>query len=556
MPPPCRLLPALPSSRPCPPAAAGRRHGPPASDRRRPAPPRKEEASESELYSRLMDTASEEGDEPPLTEFDSVVRVFSTHSAPDWRQPWQRRRQTSSTSSGFLISGRRLITNAHSVEHSTTVSVQRAGDDRRFLARVLAVGTDADLALLTVDDEAFWQPSQPGGEPPKALALGRLPRLQDDVFVLGFPVGGDSLSVTAGVVSRIEVLGYSHSTAELLCCQIDAAINAGNSGGPCVDSRGDVVGVAFQSMSAGEAEGIGYVVPTPVLAHFLMDIERNGRFTGFPSVGFDWQCAESPALRASLGLPAEPRPQGVLVTRVEPTSSAAAVLSPGDLLVSFNDQPISCDGTVAFRPGERIAFSYVFSQCFVGETAHLGVLRGGAPPQRLPLLLGRHTQLVPPFLPDGQLPSYIVVGGAVFVAATEPHLRSVFGEDFEYEADPHLLLALFEEQATSQDQQCIVLSQLLASRATVGFDDAEVANARLLSLNGAAVLSLAHLATLLEQAAAQPDRRWLEFGLAGGGRLVLDAQLSRELAPAVLQAHGIPAQASADLLPLLKGRTV
>jgi len=63
-----------------------------------------------------------------------------------------------------------------------------------------------------------------------------------------FPIGGDTMSVTSGVVSRIEVTSYVHGAAELLAIQIDAAINSGNSGGPAFNSKGECVGIAFQSL--------------------------------------------------------------------------------------------------------------------------------------------------------------------------------------------------------------------------------------------------------------------------------------------------------------------
>ena len=371
------------------------------------------------LWSSLMDVDADDSED--LAELESVLKVFCTHSEPSWSSPWQRRRQYASTSSGFFIAGKRLLTNAHSVEHSTCVSVMRRGDERKWLARVLAVSTECDLALLTVDDAAFWE-SQP-----LALSFGKLPRLQEPVAVLGYPVGGETLSVTAGVVSRIEVTEYVHGATQLLTVQIDAAINPGNSGGPVVNERGECVGVAFQSLG-GDSENVGYVVPTPVVAHFLADFERNGgkAVTGFPTVGFEWQPAEAAALRASLLLPASTRPRGVLVTRVEATSPMAAVVRRGDVLVSFNGADVSCDGTTAFRAGERISFSHLVAQCFVGESAGLGLVREGNPVS-VNVTLGAHTVLVPPFF-DAAAPSYLVVGGCVFVAACEPYLRAEFGE--------------------------------------------------------------------------------------------------------------------------------
>jgi len=175
--------------------------------------------------------------------------------------PWQRKRQFASTSTGFMVAGpageRWLITNAHAVEYGTQIKVKRRGDDTKFLATVLAAGTECDIALLAVADPAFWEGASP-------LTLGGLPRLQDPVAVVGYPIGGDTISVTSGVVSRIEVTAYVHGSTELLGIQVSAAINSGNSGGPCFNAAGDCVGVAFQSMAGSDAENIGYVIPTPV----------------------------------------------------------------------------------------------------------------------------------------------------------------------------------------------------------------------------------------------------------------------------------------------------
>lgn len=144
-----------------------------------------------------------------------------------------------------------MLTNAHSVDHATQVKVKHRGSDTKYVAKVLSIGAECDLALLTVEDDAFWEAVTP-------IVLGKLPRLQDHCTVVGFPIGGDTISVTAGVASRIEMTAYAHSASELLAVQIDAAINSGNSGGPVFDNKGLCVGVAFQSLKDGDAENIGY----------------------------------------------------------------------------------------------------------------------------------------------------------------------------------------------------------------------------------------------------------------------------------------------------------
>lgn len=158
--------------------------------------------------------------------FKGLVKVFACHAKPLFNQPWAMRPPQKSTSSGFLIAGRLIITNAHSVAYQTLVQVRKHGCAEKVTARVVAVANDCDIAVLTVDDPSFWKDTT-------TLEFEALPQLHDEVIVVGYPVGGEQLSVTSGVVSRIDFGVYSFSTREHLVLQTDSAINAGNSGGPC-----------------------------------------------------------------------------------------------------------------------------------------------------------------------------------------------------------------------------------------------------------------------------------------------------------------------------------
>jgi len=229
---------------------------------------------------RAGDCYSAEDDSAQKAVLDSVVKIFASHSEPDYLLPWQRQHQSTSTSSGFIVEvpgGIRVITNAHSVEYASVVQVQLRGDDEKYAATIEAVSNEADLAILRVDlfDEVGF-----GLYP---LPIGRLPGLQESVEVIGYPAGGDSLSITKGVVSRIEMQEYTQAGEVLLALQIDAAINPGNSGGPVVNDQLEVIGVAFQGLD--EAENVGYVVPSSVLLHFIEDVRRTG-YTGFCKLGW------------------------------------------------------------------------------------------------------------------------------------------------------------------------------------------------------------------------------------------------------------------------------
>ena len=444
------------------------------------------------------------------------------------------------------------------------VKVKRRGDDAKFLATVLAVGTECDIALLAVEGAAFWDGMAP-------LEFGPLPRLQDTVAVVGFPVGGSGLAVVAGVVSRIEVTNYVHGGCELLGVQVgrrgrgaargsgggpfsaradpaapppppqtNASINSGNSGGPAVDRSGRCIGIAFQSMAGSDVENTGYIVPPPIIAHFLDDVARHGAYTGFPVLGIKWQRLESAPLRASLGMAAGAK--GVLVRSVAPVAAAAAYLKPDDVITHFDGVEIAADGTVPFRRGERVAFSHLISLKFSGETATLRLLRAGEP-MTVDVTLSRPEPLVPLHL-AGDDPQYLVVAGLVFTPASEPYLQSEYGPDYVSDSPVKLLDAMLHGVKAEAGEQVVVLAQVLACDATLGYDD--LFNVRLRTFNGARVRNLAHLAELVDRA-AESGAPFFRFDLDYDEVVVLDAGAAVGATPDILAQHSIPADASPGL---------
>ncbi|KAH0709549.1 hypothetical protein KY284_010976 [Solanum tuberosum] len=461
---------------------------------------------------------------------DAVVKVFCVHTEPNFSLPWQRKRQYSSSSSGFIIGGRRVLTNAHSVEHHTQVKLKKRGSDTKYLATVLSIGTECDIAMLTVNDDEFWEGVSP-------LEFGDLPALQDAVTVVGYPIGGDTISVTSGVVSRIEILSYVHVSTELLGLQIDAAINSGNSGGPAFNDKGKCVGIAFQSLKHEDAENIGYVIPTPVIMHFIQDYEKNGAYTGFPIIGIEWQKMENPDLRLSVGM-AHNR-KGVRIRRVEPTAPESNVLKPSDVILSFDGVDIANDGTVPFRHGERIGFSYLVSQKYTGDDAQVKVLRKSKILE-FKIKLNAHKRLIPAHI-KGKPPSYYIVGGFVFSAVSVPYLRSEYGKDYEFDAPVKLLDKLLHAMAQSIDEQLVVVSQVLVADINIGYE--ELVNTQVIAFNGKPVKNLKSLANMVEAC----KEEYLKFDLDYNQIVVLQTKNAKAATSDILAMHCIPSAMSDDL---------
>ncbi|KAI5599374.1 hypothetical protein BDE02_02G191700 [Populus trichocarpa] len=456
---------------------------------------------------------------------DAVVKVYCTHTEPDYSLPWQKQRQYTSTGSAFMIGNGKLLTNAHCVEHYTQVKVKRRGDDTKYVAKVLARGVDCDIALLSVESEEFWE----GAEP---LEFGCLPRLQDAVTVVGYPLGGDTISVTKGVVSRIEVTSYAHGSSDLLGIQIDAAINPGNSGGPAFSDQGECIGVAFQVYRSEEVENIGYVIPTTVVSHFLNDYERTGRYTGFPSLGVLLQKLENPALRAWLKVNSN---EGVLVRRVEPISDANRVLKEGDVIVSFDDVNVGCEGTVPFRSNERIAFRYLISQKFTGDVAELGIIRAGSF-MKVKVVLNPRVNLVP-YHVDGGQPSYLIIAGLVFTPLSEPLME----EECEDSIGLKLLAKSRYSLARFKGEQIVIVSQVLANEVNFGYE--EMSNQQVLKFNGTQIKNIHHLAHLVDSC----KNKYLVFEFEDNYLVVLEREAASASSFYILKDYGIPSERSSDL---------
>uniref|UniRef100_A0A7N0V3P7 Protease Do-like PDZ domain-containing protein n=1 Tax=Kalanchoe fedtschenkoi TaxID=63787 RepID=A0A7N0V3P7_KALFE len=501
--------------------------------------PKPDDQGVTELQNGHAGMEEEEEEEPELgiesgarvvPDMDAVVKVFCVHTEPNFSLPWQRKKQFSSSSSGFVISGRRVLTNAHSVEHYTQVKLKKRGSDTKYLATVLAVGTECDIAMLTVEDDEFWEGVMP-------VEFGELPALQDAVTVVGYPIGGDTISVTSGVVSRIEMLSYVHGSTELLGLQIDAAINSGNSGGPAFNDKGDCVGIAFQSLKHDDAENIGYVIPTPVIKHFIEDYKKNGAYTGFPILRAEWQKMENPIMRMSMGM--KPDQKGVRLKRIDPTAPEFKVLKPSDVLLSFDGVKIANDGTVAFRHGERIGFGYLVSQKYAGDTAAIEVLRNSEI-MKFNIKLAGHKRLIPAHN-KGIPPSYYIIAGFVFTTVSVPYLRSEYGKDYEYEAPVKLLDKHLHALRQSEDEQLVVVSQVLVADINIGYE--EIVNTQVLAFNGKHVKNLKMLANMVESCKDE----FLKFDLEYQQIVVVRSDAAKAATIDILRTHCIPSAMSDDI---------
>ncbi len=376
----------------------------------------------------------------------SLCRVSNTSEEPNYRTPWLPGQTGGGTGTGWVVGADRVMTNAHVVSNARFLTLEKENDPHKYIAEVAQVGHDCDLAVLKVKDPAFFKNTKP-------LPLGEIPVIESAVRVYGYPIGGDRLSVTRGIVSRIDFRTYSHSMMDShLTVQIDAAINPGNSGGP-VMQEGKVVGVAFQGYSGDVAQNVGYMIPTPVIKHFLKAIE-GGNYHRYMDLSIGIFNTQNPAMRRSLGLPNDD--SGVVVSSVAAAGVCDGALKVGDVILAVDGHAVASDGLVDLD-GERVMMAEIAERKFIGDTSQLSIVR-----DRKPLDVTIKFDRPFPFVMQANAydvqPTYILFAGLLF----QPLNRNLFtAYQFQNSRVNHYYDDFISKEVYREHPEIIVLSSIL-----------------------------------------------------------------------------------------------
>lgn len=376
----------------------------------------------------------------------SLVRITTTSQEPDYKVPWNPGSMSVGVGAGFVIDGDRILTNAHVVSNARFIEVEKEDDPQHYTATVQFIGHDCDLAVLRILDKGFFQNTVP-------LIPGGIPAIESPVSVYGYPIGGDRLSVTRGIISRIDFQTYTHSGIDShLAVQIDAAINPGNSGGPVMQG-GKVVGVAFQGYSGEVAQNVGYMIPTPVIDRFLKDIS-SGRYDGYVDLSLTYFRLLNPAERQALDLP--DNEQGVMVSSVSSAGCSYGILREGDVLLAIDGLPIASDGFVQLD-GERVEMPEIVERKFKGDKVHFDIWRDKTQQSVELELSGNWPYLIQANRYDSP-PRFILFGGLVFQPLTKNFMDAYQVDDLRlrYYYDFFVTGEIFKEHP-----EVIVLSNIL-----------------------------------------------------------------------------------------------
>jgi S1-C subfamily serine protease len=467
---------------------------------------------------------------------ESVVKVFSTIRPADLMRPWQKGSPREASGSGMVVEGKRVLTNAHVVLHATQVLVQPSGSGEKFAATVESIAPGIDLATLKLEDESFFDK-----RPPLPRTEG-LPEIKEAVLVYGYPTGGTSLSLTKGIVSRIEFVPYNYGVQGLRI-QVDAPINPGNSGGPAL--VGDkVIGLAFSRLGGGD--NIGYIIPSEEIDLFLKDV-ADGKYDGKPILTQGLATFENDALKGKLNMK---RPVGMIVHNPDPPRDAKDYpLKEWDVVVKIGDREIDNVGMVPIRDNLRVRFQYLVQKLAKDNKLALTIVRDGKERAVEVPVAPRHDELIPPLM--GKYPDYFIYGPLAFSTATSEFVGGLeragagYLTMFSYVGSP-LVTRRGDKQASPGERLVVVCSPMFPHRTAKGYDNPVFKVVR--SVNGAKIKDIRHLVETLRD--AKDKYIVFEFADRASESIVFDREEVLRATEEILSDNSVRQQFSEDLAPV------
>jgi S1-C subfamily serine protease len=490
------------------------------------------------LHSAVMafdDQSSESSRESAIRE--SVVKISATLRYSDILHPWTKQSPREASGTGVVIGGKRILTNAHMVLFASQLNVESQQSSEKLAATVEAVSPGMDLAVLKLDDESFFD------KRPPLSRVQTLPEVKDSVVVYGYPQGGSSLSVTKGIVSRIEFAGYNDGVSGVRI-QVDAAINPGNSGGPALVD-GKMVGLIFSKLS--QADNIGYIIPAEEIELFLEDI-ADGKYEGKPAMHDSLQTLENSALRSFLRL--DKKSQGMIVHTPAETRPDYP-LKTWDVITKIGDAEVDNVGMAKIKENLRLQFQYLIQKVARNGKLPLTIIRQGKP-QSIELPVVTHwPMLIEPL--DGHYPSYFVYGPLVFSAASREFCSALdrpgSAAALAVMGSP-LVTRRGDRPAFEGEQLVVVTSPMFPNALSKGYDNPFSKVVK--EVNGVKVKNLRHFVELLRD--TKTKYTTIAFDDRFSETIVFDHQAALKATDEVLSDNGIRQQASDDLITVWNRR--
>jgi PDZ domain len=382
----------------------------------------------------------------------SIVTLEVTRKQYDYQQPWSKRLKHSQKT-GLVVGERQILTTADEMFDRTLVRVQREGRGKWWVGELTWIDYHADLALVTVPEEAFWRGLQP-------VTLAEPTRGEGELQILRWRQA--RLENRRAEFNQFTAAEGHLSYAPRLEMELSSEIQGAGAGEPLI-SKSRVEGILAAQ------EGSTCTAIPSAFAQWILAARRAGTYHGLGYFNFVWQPAENPSSLAYLKLEGEP--QGVLVIDVPYTPGVQPLMKPRDVILKVDGFDVDIQGDYQDPDyGPLLIENLATRRKWAGDEVKLQVLRDGVV-RDLTYHLPKadyKSQLVPDEVFD-QDPEYLIVGGLVFQPLTGAFLHS-WGSDWKRRS-PFRLFYYTDQHPTPDRRALVVLSQVLPDIYNLGYQD-------------------------------------------------------------------------------------
>lgn len=347
---------------------------------------------------------------------NTVVKVVTDVAAFNWLEPYKTPGVSKGMGTGFFInSDGDIVTNYHVVNQARLVQIEiPALGVEQLKVKIVGVSPERDLALLRLTNKAKEKIKKVLGDIP-FLKLGNSDAVRrgQEVLALGYPLGVQSLKSTQGIVSgrdKVKMIQQS-------CIQTTAPLNPGNSGGPTINSLGEVIGINFAGVI--QAQNVGYIIPINDVKAAIKDLHKI-KLLRRPTVG----CLLEPSNEAMLAYLGNPKPGGFYIAKVYKNLMFDKVgIKDGDMIYEMNGFTLDKFGRATVPWNEdKVSVVDILARLEVGDKVDMIIYRNGER-KEIDFILEPRLLLPIRFMyPDFEKIDYDTIAGLVVMELSHNHI--------------------------------------------------------------------------------------------------------------------------------------
>lgn len=456
---------------------------------------------------------------------NQLVTVNITYQSWNEYRPWQKSKPGSRYCLGIVVSENRILVLADNLENATLIQVEKQDRPPRYPARIIHTDPQVNLALLTVDDPAFFDDLKP------VKVAERMPVAKEGYSCNSWKNG--QLTTSSCRWSRVKVRSSYIPSFNYAGIYFVTDLQGGGEGEPLFLDN-ELVGMA-RTQSNDQL----VVFPAELIQAYLHAVDQP-TYPGFGSFGIYWQSNRGPAQSDFLQLKGTPR--GMRVESCNPAGSAVGVLKPNDLILELDGHAIDSQGDYLHPRYGWIDYKLIASDHhYAGDIIPVKVLRNGQEVSLEMILknIPPAVESIPFARLDNDPPPYLFAGGFVFRELDIPYFRA-WGDQWQKNIPARLrIYKEMNDQILLKKKRLIVLADVFPDPYNLGYHD--MSQNIVVEVNGRSIESIADM----QEAFNHPLGPFhvIKFVPSyGAEKVILDATTFEEATLRIMKTYHIPSR--------------